>query len=87
MERVTEVKHLADALTEALIIRPPRVRSSAVCTQCVAQSLPYVGLAFGGLKAMSWNARRSSGRPGDAIEASDLPSPLEETSAAETSRP
>ena len=29
-----------------------------MCVQCVASSLPYVGIAVGGLKVMTWQARR-----------------------------
>jgi len=28
--------------------------------QCVANSAPYVGMAVGGLRVMSWRARRSA---------------------------
>ncbi len=31
-----------------------------MCVQCVANSVPYVGLAVGGLRLMSWNARKSA---------------------------
>jgi hypothetical protein len=31
-----------------------------MCVQCVANSVPYVGLAVGGLRLMSWNARQST---------------------------
>lgn len=29
-----------------------------MCAQCVANSVPYVGMAVGGLRVMSWQARR-----------------------------
>jgi hypothetical protein len=31
-----------------------------MCIQCAAGAAPYVGLAVGGLRAMSWRARRAS---------------------------
>lgn len=37
-----------------------------MCMQCVAQSLPYVGLAIGGLRVMAWKAGRE--RPADVPE-------------------
>lgn len=38
-----------------------------MCTQCVAEALPYVGMAVGGLKAMTWNASRATARRDRAL--------------------
>ena len=36
----------------------PEVPLRSVCMQCVANAAPYVGVAVGGLRAMSWRATR-----------------------------
>lgn len=53
-----------------------------MCVQCVTQSLPYVGLAIGGLRLMTWNNRlttSSHGRAGtlslDTMTADSGPEP------------
>jgi hypothetical protein len=33
-----------------------------MCVQCVANALPYVGLAVGGLKVMAWQAGSTRAR-------------------------
>ena len=54
-------------------------RLSPMCVQCVANSLPYVGIAVGGLKVMTWQARRrgpardTAGPPRAAVEARVAP--------------
>jgi len=55
-----------------------------MCVQCVANSVPYVGIAVGGLRAMSWNAKRSTLRARTASSASPDATSLDQPTGSQT---